>query len=558
MEPTSDVLGAMLTQGLPVQSSDEELGHAEPAQRRLTLFALSPLDQRLLREARPVMEPLLSPAIGEALAALRLVGDDRTWAPFFASEARVERLHRLLVLHWSLLCDGRFDAIYDDRARVLSRALAACGLPPQFLACVHSAVFERLLRDLVGDLQGNGLWARLTGSVRSDGVSIATALRKAVLLDLDTAYLNWQADAADKGSAALQDTQRQVLAQVQEGLSPLITGLEAHEFSARVEADTQQEPLRAIFIRLNSSLEEIERLFGASSRHVDEASRLISPLCGDLTALAEGDRAISAKVEAGVSAIQELGVLLGATVTSSRKLAENAAAARREAEEGSCLAQSAMVNMHAIERSAERINQLIGSVDEIAFQTNLLALNAGIEAARAGDSGRGFAVVAAEVRALAQRSTEAAREIKAIVAETKGQVTGGVELVTSTQTAITQVAGRLSDVHVDIERIQDHASAQTRHASGLTAALSDVAEDLKRQSEQIDAAGTTSGDLHRVIVELGETVRSFTLERPDRPAARPRLVAVGGALETKPVAQPVRAPGRDPADGIGFLRSLGM
>jgi methyl-accepting chemotaxis protein len=549
----------MVAQGLPVESSEDGLGYAEPAERRLALFALSSDEQQLLRAARPMIEPLLSPAVAEALSTLRVAGTDRRWAPFFASEARVERLHRLLVLHWSLICDGRFDAIYDDRARVLARALGACGLPPQFLAGLHSAVFETLASTLQGARKGGALWERLTGATGPGGNGVLSALRKAVLLDLDTAFLHSQRNASEEAGVALSDQRRELLSQVQNALSPLAEGLGAQDVRARTDAKNAPEPLGDIFARLNQSLDDIERLLGASVGHADRAVRMIAPLGAELNSLCEGIHAASAEVEASLQGLDGLANLLAETAQTSRKAAANASAARIEAEAGSGLAQSAMANMHSIERSAERINQLIGSVDEIAFQTNLLALNAGIEAARAGDSGRGFAVVAAEVRALAQRSTDAAREIKAIVAETKGQVSGGVELVTSTQVAIAQVAGRLSDLNDDIDQMQEQTGLQTRHAAGLAAGLADAAGGLTRCSRTIESASSTSGDLHRVILELGETIRSFTIDRQERQAARPRLVAIGGSPEPQPVpTQPLRIAGREAADGIGFLRSLGM
>ena len=95
--------------------------------------------------------------------------------------------------------------------------------------------------------------------------------------------------------------------------------------------------------------------------------------------------------------------------------------------------------MNSIEKSSGQISQIISVIDEIAFQTNLLALNAGVEAARAGDAGRGFAVVASEVRALAQRSAEAAKEIKALIHASKGHVAEGVDLVGQTGSALTRI-----------------------------------------------------------------------------------------------------------------------
>src|SRR5207253_9584800 len=103
--------------------------------------------------------------------------------------------------------------------------------------------------------------------------------------------------------------------------------------------------------------------------------------------------------------------------------------------------------MGAIEASSRQIGQIIGVIDEIAFQTNLLALNAGVEAARAGDAGRGFAVVASEVRALAQRSAEAAKEIKGLISTSTGQVDQGVELVVEAGKALERIVAQVAEIN---------------------------------------------------------------------------------------------------------------
>ena len=120
--------------------------------------------------------------------------------------------------------------------------------------------------------------------------------------------------------------------------------------------------------------------------------------------------------------------------------------------------------MKRIEKSSRRIGEIIGVIDEISFQTNLLALNAGVEAARAGDAGRGFAVVAAEVRALAQRAAEAAKEIKGLVATSSHEVMDGVTLVSDTARSLSAIENSVATIDGAVSSIA--ADAQAR-ASGL-------------------------------------------------------------------------------------------
>ena len=113
-----------------------------------------------------------------------------------------------------------------------------------------------------------------------------------------------------------------------------------------------------------------------------------------------------------------------------------------------------------IEKSAKEISQIIGVIDEIAFQTNLLALNAGVEAARAGDAGKGFAVVASEVRALAQRSAEAAKEINALITASTGQVNTGAALVAQTGEALERIVGQVTHINRVVAEIAASAQEQ--------------------------------------------------------------------------------------------------
>ncbi len=181
--------------------------------------------------------------------------------------------------------------------------------------------------------------------------------------------------------------------------------------------------------------------------------------------------------------------------------------------------------MADIEASAEKIGEIIGVIDDIAFQTNLLALNAGIEAARAGDSGRGFAVVAQEVRALAQRSADAARQIKTLVSETKSQVDSGVQMVGRTQTAIGDIVRQVQDISAAVTGIARDSGEHARGLDNSMATFSEIRRDASRGAEIALSSRTKSDDLHTVILELGDTIRSFRVasrEPERRPAAQPK------------------------------------
>src|SRR5208283_968600 len=163
---------------------------------------------------------------------------------------------------------------------------------------------------------------------------------------------------------------------------------------------------------------------------------------------------LSHRTEQQASSLEETSAALEEITTTVRRSADGAAhahevvaAADKDSKSSSLVVREAVGAMDAIAKSARQINQNIGVIDEIAFQTNLLALNAGVEAARAGEAGRGFAVVAAEVRALSQRSAEAAKEIKTLIATSTEQVSTGVKLVVESGTTLERIIGQVTEIN---------------------------------------------------------------------------------------------------------------
>ncbi|MDQ8029515.1 MAG: methyl-accepting chemotaxis protein, partial [Brevundimonas sp.] len=172
----------------------------------------------------------------------------------------------------------------------------------------------------------------------------------------------------------------------------------------------------------------------------------------------------AASLEETAAALDQITATVNRTAAGARQASQTVQAAKGDAETSGSIVRDAVGAMGAIEKSSQEISQIVGVIDEIAFQTNLLALNAGVEAARAGDSGRGFAVVASEVRALAQRSADAAKEIKTLISASSQQVNTGVTLVGQTGEALQRIVSRVAEIDGLVSEIA--ASAQEQ-ATGL-------------------------------------------------------------------------------------------
>ena len=181
--------------------------------------------------------------------------------------------------------------------------------------------------------------------------------------------------------------------------------------------------------------------------------------------------------------------------------------------------------MGRIEKSSDKIVQIIGVMDEIAFQTNLLAFNAGVEAARAGDAGRGFAVVASEVRALAQRSAEAAKEIKSLISASTAQVREGVDLVAQTGSALGRIVERVTDGNRVVAEISDAAKQQSVGLQEVNSAVLQMDQFTQQNAAMVEQTNAISRNLIQNLEEISQSVSTFTLPKGDASAPSERAAA---------------------------------
>ena len=264
--------------------------------------------------------------------------------------------------------------------------------------------------------------------------------------------------------------------------------------------------LRRTFNEAITRLESALLRVSAKSTEIGGAKEQIRAASGELARRTEQQ---AANLEETAAAIDELNVAVRQTAEGARRAAEEVRAVNSEAVRSDAVVAEAIQAMSGIARSSEEISKIIGVIDEIAFQTNLLALNAGVEAARAGESGKGFAVVAQEVRELAQRSAAAAKEIKAQISRSSGQVDNGVKLVGEAGEALKRISGQIQTANEIVSKIAHGAAEQNTTLQSIASAMGEL--DVTTQKNAAIAEETTASAemLAQDTEELIGLVRGF-------------------------------------------------
>jgi methyl-accepting chemotaxis protein len=355
-----------------------------------------------------------------------------------------------------------------------------------------------IVAETMSDMAAGNHDAGITQDHRNDEIGTMT---KAI----ETFRAALKADTArSKEQAVVVDTMSQAMDRLAEGdLTHRITAMPPGEHQRLAEA-------------FNASVARLETMIGA----VRATASGVRTGSDEIRAASED---LALRNEQQAASLEETAASVGQVVSLTRQSAQNAVSARsaisqthQRATEGGVVVGKAVAAMGAIEQSAREITQIIDVIDGIAFQTNLLALNAGVEAARAGEAGKGFAVVANEVRALAQRSAEAARDIKALIDKSTAHVGDGVSLVDETGTLLAEIVAQVGAVTAQVGAIAETTASQATNLEQVNAAVGTIDRMTQQNAAMVEQSTAATRSLSVEAQRLGELVAQFRVSTTEQ------------------------------------------
>ena len=438
----------------------------------------------------------------------------------FSDPKIVERAKARQVEHWRRLASGELEGHTLEQTRRVGETHARIGLSPKWYAAGYGVIADHLIKKSIVELWPKKLFGGTSAKAEEAGAALS-ALARVLLLDFElatSAYLD-TLDAKRSAAEAVAAEGARDSAAAMDALRGALSKLANKNFDCRIDAQLAAAYTQTStdFNSAVSTLREALTAVSASGESIRSASREIADGSQNLSSRAEQD---AAAIEQSSAALQNVSSQVAATTQHAKAAQVIVGQAGAEAKQGNEIVTNAVSAMGRIEKSTSDIGQIISAIDEIAFQTNLLALNAGVEAARAGEAGRGFAVVAAEVRGLALRSAEAAKQIKTLVVTATTEVAGGVKLVNAAGEALGRIGTKITDLQGVVRDIDMAAMAQSTSLAEIDQAVSSLTQSTQQNASMSEQSTAASQSLAHEAATLGDLIGQFNLERASAPTAR--------------------------------------
>ncbi len=496
--------------------------HSHELQSRLDFVRLDDNALADLRALQPTVERHLPEALAAFYDRLSLVPQ---MAAMFDGRPQMDRASGKQVGHWKSIAAGQFDAGYVESSRRVGERHAKIGLEPRWYMGGYGLILEHLLtgvlaEELAPKAEKRGMFGKAKPA-EIDAAALSrklSALVKAVLLDMDlavTVYFDRLTEAAAERDRQASERIRRAVALTGDALKSLAAG----DLTARIEAEFDDE-----FVSIKDDTNAVADRLEQIVRQLRDTSGSLRTATGEILAGANdlSDRTTrqAATIEETSAAMEQLMTTVTANVDSVKAASEGARGMSETADAGTGVMAKANEAMQRITTSSDKIGQIIGLIDDIAFQTNLLALNASVEAARAGEAGKGFAVVAIEVRRLAQSAAAASADIKALIEQSDSDVRSGSALVAEAAGKLGAILNSVRDNEALLAEIAASSAAQAEGIGEVTVAVRQMDEMTQHNAALVEEINGAIEQTEQQAAELDMVVDVFTVS--DEGAARRR------------------------------------
>ena len=491
-----------------IAEADRVKAEIQAVSERLEFMQMTPQNCAALRSLKELVRRELPVALDKFYQQVRKTPETRK---FFSSEKDIDHAKQAQEGHWGNISDGNFNKDYAARVRRIGMVHARIGLEPRWYMGGYAIILDHLIKAAVKEkLPKRRLFSDSGMSAAEFGEALGS-LSKAVMLDMDLA-ISVYIDEAEKAKLAGQTT---AIAKEQglvcESFGKAMARVASKDLTCEVSGELPKayHPLRADFNNavgtLRQSLQSVAQVTGS----IEGAIREISCAADDLSRRTLQQ---AASVEKSAAALDQITATVRSTAQRAQDVGTLVARSRASIEQSEAIVHKTIASMSAIEQSSGSIGSITDVMDEVAFQTNILALNAGVEAARAGEAGRGFAVIAAEVLVLAQRSADAAKEIKALIAKSRGEVHSGVTLVGETSEALKTIITDVAEINEHISVIVEASQEQAAALQDVNSAVSAIDHNTQQNAAMVEQTSAAGRSLADEAEQLNTLLESFTLE----------------------------------------------
>ena len=489
--------------------------------QRMSFMRLDEPSSRALRSIKPILERSLPGALDGFYGQLRQYPEVKR---FFSDDRAIESAGARQQRHWGNISSAEFNDDYVRSVRTIGQVHARIGLEPRWYIGGYANVIDPMVRSI---LKAHWPKAAANDPEGLDTVGeTVTSFMKAAMLDMSiaiTVYMDALQAERDRLEAIRAETEANQAAMIRE-LRAVLAGLAGGDLTTRFSAKVSPE------------FQELQRDFNGASESLDGAMLNVAKTARSIYQAVDGIRVDAedlsqrterqaATLEEAAAALEEITVTVKSSAAGARQASDVVNEAKAQAEQSSAVVDQTVAAMGQIEASAGQIAQIIGVIDNIALQTNLLALNAGVEAARAGESGRGFAVIASEVRALAQRSADAAKEIKTLISQSARQVASGVALVDQTGQALHGIVAKVMEIDQLVGAISVSSQQQAAALNEVNHSVSEMDRVTQQNATMVEKTTSATQSLSEMAVDLRTLIRGFQISGRGGPSPARNLQA---------------------------------